>query len=939
MSSLKLVMSMVALIGVLVAAQALLLLGGASGAEGHAPVSLRPDSSRVQMSGALSGGRSLVGQSAAFLENIGQWPAGARFQMWSGTPGAVWLADNAIWITLLEPASQPFDQEPDETGLWPKEPRAGRRGANIRLRFVDANPASTIEATSPLSSQISYFLGADEAGWRAQAPVWGSVRYADLYPGIDLTLGAGAEGWTWQLMADETAGGQSIRLAVDGADHVAVEDGLLVITALGQAFSLPLPAANVAYQIQAEPMIEVSSSTIETVDGEQARQGGAGRAPDGLLFSTFLGGVFEDVGRASAVDYAGRIVVAGWTESWNFPVTPGAFDVTHNGNIDAYVARLRADGAVLDYASFFGSSGVDGSQSVAVDNLGRVYLAGWSESGDFPTTVGAFDRTFNGMSDAFVLRLSEAGNALDYATFLGGTEWDKSVAVAVDSAYRAYVAGYLFSVNYPTTAGAFDRTHNGSRDGFLTRMNAAGSDLDYSTYLGGLSADWLTAVTVDGANRAYVTGYTQSPSFPTTAGAYDTTHNGGTDGFATRFSDIGHLLEYSTFLGGSEYDAGFAIAVDGNSRAYVTGETHSANFPTTAGAFDRSFNGQIDAYGLRLNSDGRGLSYSTYLGGSEIERGLGIDVNSAGQAHIAGDTLSAGFPTTIGAYDRDINGGVDVFLTTLSSLGDTLNYSTFIGGSGDDRGYSARALDLNTVALIGDTLSGDFPVTGNAFDPYFNGFTDAFIVKLEFVVSPTPTDTPTPTRTWTPTPTHTWTPTPTRTWTPTPTRTWTPTPTRTWTPTPTHTPGAVSRHVYMPVSLRNFGTPMAPTPTPTPTATPIVDGFEPNNSFAQAWGPLVSAQVYQALIYAPSDIDDFYWFDMPYSRAIQVDLWHIPPGHNYDLYLYAVNQMQVGASTLSGNQPERIHTSPLPAGRYYVRVKPVTGYSLTAPYSLRAIFR
>ncbi|MEI2692394.1 MAG: SBBP repeat-containing protein [Anaerolineae bacterium] len=560
------------------------------------------------------------------MENIGQWPADARFQMWGGTQGALWLADDAIWITLLEPASQPFDQQPDEAGLWPDSQPAGRRGANIRLRFVDANQAATIEATTPLSTQASYFLGADEAGWRAQAPIWGNVRYVDLYPGVDLHLGAGADGWTWQLLGDETAAGQSIRLAVEGADRAAVEDGLLVLSALGQEFFLPLPVANVAYQIQAEQLIEVSPSTMTVVDWEQARQAEAGRAPDGLLFSTFLGGVFEDVGRASAIDYAGRIVVAGWTKSWNFPVTPGAFDTTHNGNIDAYVARLRADGAALDYASFFGGGGVDGSQSVAVDNLGRVYLAGWTKSGDFPTTAGAFDRTFNGLSDAFVLRLNQAGNALDYATYLGGTEWDKSVAVAVDTSYRAYLAGYLFSTDFPTTAGAFDRTHNGNRDGFLTRMNAAGSGLDYSTYLGGLSADWVMAVAVDGADRAYVTGSTQSPSFPTTTGAYDTSHNGGTDGFVTRFSNIGHMLEYSTFFGGNQYDAGYAIAVDSSSRAYVTGETQSTNFPTTVGAFDRTFNGQVDAYGLRLTSDGSGLSYSTYLGGSELDRGLGIAV-------------------------------------------------------------------------------------------------------------------------------------------------------------------------------------------------------------------------------------------------------------------------------------------------------------------------
>jgi hypothetical protein len=427
-----------------------------------------------------------------------------------------------------------------------------------------------------------------------------------------------------------------------------------------------------------------------------------------------------------------------------------------------------------------------------------------------------------------------------------------------------------------------------------------------------------------------VTGYTQSPSFPATGGAYDPIHNGGTDGLITRFTSSGGALEYSTFYGGSAFDAGFAIAVDSSGRAYVTGETQSAEFPTTSGAFDRTFNGQTDAYVVRLNTAGSSLSYSTYLGGNDIDRGLGIEVDDAGRAQLAGETLSANLPTSANAYDRTINGGVDAFLASLSSGGDALSYSTFIGGSGDDRGFTARVFDANTVAITGDTFSGDFPVTAGAFDPYFNGLTDAFVIRFEFVTSPTPTHTPTPTGTSTPT--RTWTPTSTPTWTPTPTRTWTPTPTPTR--TSTRTPAAMSPKLYLPMFLHAYVAPVPPTPIPN-------DPYEPNNGFSQAWGSLGSDQIYRALFYAPSDQEDFYWFDMAPAHSIEVRLWDIPAGHDYHLYLYNAPQPLglVGYSGNLGNTPEYIQTTTLPAGRYYVRVQRVAGYSATEQYSLRTIYR
>lgn len=1059
----------------------------------------------------------IVDGALAFVENTGQWPADARFQLWSGGQGALWLADDALWITLLEPAGARSPWEPEQPGDQPDTTQATRRGAHIRVRFADANPAPALQGLDRLDTRVSYFTGADEANWRAEVPVWSRTRYADLYPGVDLEIGPAAGGWSWRLTAREGQAVPAIRLLVEGADAVAVDGDTLVVSALGLSYALPLLQSPVAYQIEVGQMI-IPVAPADATAWQPADAAEAGRAPNGMLFSTYLGGLFEDVGRASAVDYAGRVVVGGWTESENFPVTPGAFDATFNGVLDAFAARFSVNGGALEFATFFGGSGDDGSQSIAVDRLGRVYVAGWSESANFPTTADAYDRTFNGgISDAYVLRLNEAGSALDYSTYLGGTEWDKSVAVGVDTSYRAYVAGYLYSTDYPTTVGAYDRIHNGNRDGFVTRMNASGSGLDYSTFLGGLASDWIWGIAVDGGGRAYVTGSTTSSNFPTTASAYDPIFNGATDGYVARFSNTGSGLEYSTFLGGSGVDVSYAVAMDGSHRAYVTGDTDSSNFPTTANAFDRTFNGQVDAFVARLEASGGSLSYGTFLGGGNVDRGQGIAVDDSGRAHVAGETTSAEFPTSANALDRIYNGGIDAFLAVLSNAADTLAYSTFIGGSSDDWGASVRLFDSNTALITGDTRSINFPVTADAYDTSFNGFRDAFATKLEYVEttgSCVATPTPLPTNAATPASSGTiqrqvahcmddayvrvdtnellystnlvrmgarnngaipyvsgflfrdvriprnatiqsaylelrpwgyqsgvpidvqivgdlrpqaddfnpgnlhphlrprtaasarwvidttvvgasqspdiapvmaeivrqagWQPgnnlavlidftsasqhyidwqaydylasgaarlvvnyVSTLTPTPTPTSTPTPTPSPTPSPTPTAT-RPPNRPVFFPIFLRLHGTAALPTPTPTPTSTPTRipgDPYEPNGTFDQAWGSLTSGQVLRALIYGPSDLEDFYWFTMPQARSIEVDLWDIPQGHDYHLYLYDVNRAQIAYSGNSGNRPEQIRTGVLSAGRYYVRVQQRIGYSATEQYSLLTVFR
>ena len=389
-------------------------------------------------------------------------------------------------------------------------------------------------------------------------------------------------------------------------------------------------------------------------------------AGSALVYSTYLGGGGYDQGYKLAVDSAGSAYVTGITGSTNFPTTVGAFDTTANGNYDAFVTKLNAFGSALVYSTYLGGGGYDQGDDIGVDSTGSAYVSGFTDSMLFPTTAGAFDTTFNGLVDTFVTKLNPAGSALGYSTYLGGSDEDRGYGIAVDSVGSAYVTGYTYSADFPTTAGALDATYNGNYDAFVTKLNAFGSALVYSTYLGGSSYDFGFGIAVDSTGSAYVTGYTYYVgAFPTTAGAFDTTANGNYDAFVTKLNAFGSALVYSTYLGGSGDDYGFGIAVDSAGSAYVTGSTYSADFPTTAGAFDTTYNGGYDAFVTKLNAFGSALVYSTYLGGNTDDYGYGIAVDSAGNAYVTGFTHSADFPTTGGAFDTTTNGGWDAFVTKL----------------------------------------------------------------------------------------------------------------------------------------------------------------------------------------------------------------------------------------------------------------------------------
>jgi hypothetical protein len=536
--------------------------------------------------------------------------------------------------------------------------------------------------------------------------------------------------------------------------------------------------------------------------------------PADLLYSTYLGGSDNDEGWAIAVDGSGAAYVAGGTASSNFPTTPGAYDTTYNGGDsegsagEAFVAKVNAAGTGLVYATFLGGSQNEEAYGITVDGSGVAYLTGFTDSPNFPTTAGAYDRTCgtdgncNDSGDGFIAKLNAAGSGLIYSTFIGGSGDDTPVDIAIDSGGAAYVTGDTSSTDFPTTAGAYDRTHNGGyEDAFALKLSAAGSALAYSTLFGGDHYDRGRGIAVDGSGMAYVTGETRSTNFPTTAGAYDRTC--GTDGncgppdewgyygydaFVTKLNASGSGLAYSTFLGGSASDGGEGIALGGDGIAFVVGATAATDFPTTAGAYDRTYNGHWnDAFVTKVNASGSGLAYSTFIGGQGYDSGEDIAVDVSGAAYVTGYTDSSDFPTTAGAHDRTCGTDgtcneveyslmLDAFVAKLNTAGSGLAYSTFLGGSSDENAYSL-AIDSSGAAYVtGRTYSTDFPTSAGAYDTtcgtdgncnYFedDGFgvyiEDAFVAKLAIggatpgTPTPTPTATRTPTRTATPTATAT----------------------------------------------------------------------------------------------------------------------------------------------------------------------------------------
>ncbi len=488
----------------------------------------------------------------------------------------------------------------------------------------------------------------------------------------------------------------------------------------------------------------VSAGVTVTVDN-------ATGATANLTCSTYLGGSKFDRVQGVTVDSAGFIYAVGNTVSADFPTTPGAFDPTYNGgNQDAFVAKLTPDCSSVVWATYLGTSGEDRGYRAQVDAAGFVYVVGITKASGFPTTLGAYDRTFNGGNgDIFVTKLTPDGSSLVYSTYIGGAseDWSRGT-MYLDSAGNIYLGGRTSSANFPTTPGAFQRVHQGNWDGYLLKLSADGSTLLFSTLIGGSGWDaTYSGVEVHSDGSIYVAGMTNSPNFPTTSGAFQTSYGGGNggnffgDGFIAKFSADGSSLVYSTYLGGSADDGvtgNHGLTIDVAGQAIVISNTRSGNFPVTPGVFQGAFGGgNWDGAVTVVSAAGSSLVLSTYLGGSGFEETSGIAMDASGNFFLSGNTGSSDYPLTPDAA-QSIYGGsnTDALLTILPANLSTLVYSTFLGSSGLDRGRDLVLDSSGNIIIGGDTTGSDFPVTSNAFQQSSQGNGDGFIVKFNFTPSP-----------------------------------------------------------------------------------------------------------------------------------------------------------------------------------------------------------
>jgi hypothetical protein len=615
--------------------------------------------------------------------------------------------------------------------------RNKNNGSVIQATLLGGNAAAKLTGFERLLTRTNVFIGRDPQKWKTNIPNYAKVKYSAVYPGVDLVFYGNQGQMEYDFTVAPGADPRLIALGFEGTTALRVDEvGDLILRTNAGEIRQGRPV--VYQQIDGAKRIIPASYLVKGKNQVAFQIANYDRGKPlvidpTLAFSTFLGGSEMDRGNGIAVDSAGNAYVTGNTFSTDFPVTPGAFQTVRPGigEADAFVTKINSTGTALIYSTYFGGGNRDSGNDIAVDAAGNAYVTGLTDSGDLPTTPGAFRTTPAGGDEfnSFAMKLNAAGTALVYSTYLGPGIGD---GIVVDSGGNAYITGQA-APNYPTTPGAFQTVSGGSSDGFVTKLNATGTALVYSTFLGGSGFDSGAEIAIDAAGNAYVVGSAQA-GFPVTPGAVETSFGGGGgDVFTTKLNATGTALVYSTFLGGSGTEGVGGIALNAAGNAYVTGTTDSSNFPVTLGAFQPAKAAGQDAFVTELSTAGNALAYSTYLGGNANDFGSDIAVDTAGNASVVGLTGSPDFPTTADAIQSAFVGGAnDAFITTLNPTGTELVFSTYLGGTNTDGAFAVALDAAGSIYITGQTFSADFPTTPGAFQTVFGGNSDAFIAKIAF---------------------------------------------------------------------------------------------------------------------------------------------------------------------------------------------------------------
>ena len=655
------------------------------------------------------------GVLGGFIENVGQYPAEARFAS-RQSRSFTYVTEDGLRVV------SPDVRGPQATALF--------------LTFEGARTAEVVgENVRP--GRFHFYRGGDASAWRTDVRAFDAVRLRGVWRGVDVFVGERAGRTAYDLLLSPGARLADVVVRLEGAEALSIAaDGSLVAETAAGPFRQTEPVAWRTGPDGARRPVRCAFRLIDErrfgfVSSDDADQDLPLTIDPSLDWCGFLGGNNLDEIYAVDVDAAGNAYFGGRSASGNFPFVPGSFDLSQSsGNFDGVVVKLDPSASTLIYGTFLGGSGTDRVEALRVNAAGEAFLCGQGGSG-WPVTVGAYDTTYGGQGDMYAAKLSADGAQLLYSTYVGGSGEERGHAIAIDAAGAAYIAGQTLSLSsYPSTPGSISPTADAANtwNACVTKVQPNGASLGYSFRFGGGASDWAYAIEVDSLGAAYVAGATSSANFPVAGGGLNTPGS-SLDVFVTKINPNGQNYAWSSRFGGAGVDQAFGGALGPDGSLYVVGSA-ATGFPTTVGAVRTTGDGG-DAFAFRIAANGQSLLYSTYLGGTSTEQANAAALDASGRLYVVGYTNSIDFPTPGGLQTVSAGGGAPAegFVAKLSAAGDALQYGSYFGGSNDDNITCARLAGNGLLWIGGSTLSVEI-ATGNGAGIAPGGAHDGFGARM-----------------------------------------------------------------------------------------------------------------------------------------------------------------------------------------------------------------
>lgn len=623
----------------------------------------------------------------SFEKNTGQTDSRVKF-LSRGSGYSIFLTQTEAVLVLREPdpnaGLNKKTAQNHASYLAPVDsPTSTSKSSVLNMRLVGANSKAQAVGSDPLPAKSNYFIGNNPKNWLTEITNYGKVQFRNAYPGIDLVYYGSQRQLEYDFIVAPGADPRVINIVFDGAQSLEIDkNGDLLIKTFSGVIRHHKP---VVYQEKEGKKTPVSAHYI-------------------LKSGNQIG------------------------------IALGVYDKTQKLFIDP----------VLSYSTFLGGSSRDVGYGIAVDNSGNAYITGFTGSLNFPVTAGVFQPTRNQLSEGFIAKLNSSGTALVYSTYLGGNGGDAGYDIALDANGNAYVTGITSSSDFPTTPGAFQLTKAGLIDSFVTKLNASGSALIYSTYVGGGGEEYAAAIAVDAQGNAHCTGTIIEGNFPVTPGAFQTTFRGGYedpsewgDAYVYKLNASGTALIYATYLGGTDSENGVDIKIDSEGYACVIGSTNSTDFPVSSNAYQKHLgttssparaSNWADIFVTKFNLTGTGIIFSTYIGGNLGDNAGGIAIDAANNIFIAGSTNSTTYPI-VNALQTSFAGYSDAVVTKLNASGSAVLFSTYLGKSDLDDAVNIGLDAMGNAYVMGYTYSADFPMV-NPIQANFAGSSDVFVAKI-----------------------------------------------------------------------------------------------------------------------------------------------------------------------------------------------------------------